>query len=199
MRNRMLVAGICLAVLAGGQAVWAAGQRGGGPGSGRKQKNKPTWTPSAWQKELPAIVITEKGREKTYSFQSLIRADGYLCPGSAWSYQTLRIALPLLFKEETPEKSDIQILYGESKCATRVFKYFMGNPYSGPASVTCDPDMPGRQQAILRKSTGVKVVVTYAPPAADGHTPQGAQAGDAALRARDGDGLQVETVTPEEG
>ena len=169
----------------------AQGNRSIGIGRG-----KPEWSTTSWQKSLPDIVVKEDSREKTYSFRSLIDADGYLCPGSARCYQTLKTALPLLYKDAVPEKGDLLILYGPSSCAEKVYRYFMGRKYRSDTHLRSDKSLAGRQQAIIRKSTGEKILITYDPPEADGHTPQGARAGDAVLKATNGAGMKIKTVTP---
>ncbi|MHC4872123.1 MAG: hypothetical protein ACYTFY_09780 [Planctomycetota bacterium] len=192
MRHFCIIAAvICVSLLALSQTTEAVGRKG----SKGKGKYKPKWNPTSYQKSLPQITIKEGSKKKKYSFEKLILADGYLCPGSAWSYMTLKTALPKLFKNSTPDKKDIKILYGESACAKRVFDYFMGSKYRTKACLECTGELTGRQQAIVRKSTGEKVIITYDKPAADGHNDAGAQAGDAALKASEGKGMVIELVS----
>ena len=191
LRNKWMVAFIVMVALSFVYHFEARGNRFAGG-----KKGKPQWSPTSRQKSLPDIVVKEGSRQKTYSFRSLIDADGYLCPGSARCYQTLKTALPLLFKDAVPEKGDLIILYGSSSCAERVYNYFMGRKYRSDTHLRCDKSLAGRQQAIIQKSTGTKVLITFDPPEADGHNPQGARAGDAVLMASNGAGMKIETVSP---
>jgi len=169
-------------------------QSQGGQG---KQQNKPRWTPTSWQKQLPAIVVKDGGRTKKYSFEKLILADGYLCPGSAMAYMTLKTALPLLYGDAAPAKGDFRIMYGPCECATRVYNYFLGSKYRSANHLVCSDKAMGRQHMVVRKSTGAKVRITYDPPAADGHNPEAAEAADVVLKAEKGAGMAVEVVRPE--
>ena len=157
-------------------------------GSGNKQKNKPVWEMTEYQKELPPVEVIEGDKARIYSFKELIEADGYLCPGSARVYKSLITALPLLFKEEIPQKKDIYIKYGPSDCADKVMHYFMG---FADNNIEQDQTLAGREIIISRISTEKYIHIVYDEPSADGHTPDGAAAGDAVLRAEDGKGLTV--------
>ncbi len=191
IKRKWMVAFIVICALAFVQQLEVQGSRGQG-----KRRNKPQWNPTSWQQTLPDIVVKEGSSKKKYSFRSLIDADGYLCPGSARCYQTLKTALPLLYKNSVPVKGDFTILYGPSPCAERVYEYFMGSQYRSNKYLRCDESLSGRQQAIIRKSTGMKVLITYDSPEARGHTNQGAQAGDAVLKASNGAGMKIEIVSP---
>ncbi len=190
-RNKWMVVFMVICALIFVQQLEAQKKRGPG-----KRSSKPDWSPTAWQQTLPDIVVKKGNRIKEYSFRSLINADGYLCPGSAWCYQTLRTALPLLYKNSVPIKGDFTILYGPSPCAKRVYEYFMGWRYRSNTYLRRDKSLAGRQQAIIRKSTGMKVLITYDSPKAEGHTTQGAQAGDDALKASDKAGMKIEIISP---
>jgi len=148
--------------------------------------NKPVWEATSWQSSLPPIVVTNK----QYSFEELIRADGYLCPGSAMAYKTLQTALPLLFAGATPAQDDFTISYGPSECSQKVFNYAMGS------NSALDSSLLGREQIVTRTSTGVRVRIVYDKPATDGHTPEAAAAADLILRATDGAGMKVEVIRP---
>ncbi len=162
------------------------------PGTNREAgRNKPIWTPTSQQNELPPIVITNKNGLSEYSFQSLIEADGYLCPGSARCYMTLYTALPMLFDESEAVMGDFKIVYGPSDCATRVYEFFMDNEYQSEEYLYVDNLYSGREQTVIRISTGAEVRIVYDIPAIDGHTPEGAAAGDLVLHATDGDGMIV--------
>jgi len=141
---------------------------GANQGTQNKQSSKPTWSPTAEQQKLPAIVVKDKNRNVSYSFENLILADGYLCPGSAMAYQTLRTALPLLYGKAIPVKGDFTIVYGPSECAVKVFKYFMGSGYTSTEYLRPSGNEKGIQYIVVRNSTGAKVRITYATPAADG-------------------------------
>jgi hypothetical protein len=136
-------------------------------------------------------VVDEKGTQKAYTFRKLIEADGYLCPGSARAYKTLQVALPLLYKDTIPVKGDFQIIYGPSDCATRVYKYFM-KKFIKKEYLTLDKSMKGMESMVIRKSTGMKVRITFDPPADNGHNPKGAKAGDVILKAKNGDGMKID-------
>jgi len=162
----------------------------GGKGRG-KGKFKPVWTLSNWQKALPSIIVEEKGKQKEYTFLNLIKADGYLCPGSARAYKALQVALPILYEDATPVKGDFKITYGPSDCTTKVYNYFMKN-FTSKEYLELDESMQGRTIMISRISTGKKVKITFSPSSeSKGHTPEGAKAGDAILHAEDGNGITI--------
>lgn len=152
----------------------------------RNKKNRPVWNPTTWQSELPPITLNTKGGLKEYTFVELIRADGYLCPGSARCYKTLQTALPLLFPNTTPDIIDLHILYGPSDCATRVFNFLQTDIDHSKKFITMDPSLLGREMVVQRLSTNKTVNIIYDIPAADGHDPEGASAGDLILKAEDG-------------
>jgi len=162
----------------------------GGKESG-KGKNKPVWTATKWQKTLPPVSVEEKGKQKEYKFLALIKADGYLCPGSARAYKTLQVALPMLFENITPIKGDFKITYGPSDCTTKVYKYFMKN-FTSKKYLELDKSIVGRTIIISRISTGRKVIITYdSSSGSQGHDPEGAKAGDVILHAEDGNGMSI--------
>ena len=154
-------------------------------------KNKPVWKLTDSQKELPPIVIIDDGREREFSFESLIKADGYLCPGSARSYKTLLTALPILFGNSIPKIEDFKIMYGPSDCSTRVYEYLMSGADQLEEHLVLDELMLGREHIVTRISTGESVKIIYDLPAADGHNKDGAEAGDLVLYAEDGVGMEV--------
>jgi hypothetical protein len=191
MYRLFLISVISIFMVTSAQPVCA---KGGGDWAGsRKNQQKPSWSATEWQKRLPAIVVEEKGKTKKYSFINLIEADGYLCPGSARAYKTLQVALPLLYKDTMPVKGDFQIIYGDSDCATKVYKYFMGK-YKKKEYLTLDKSMKGMECIIIRKSTGMKVRTTFDPPAHNRHNAKGAKAGDVILKAKNGAGMKVESL-----
>ena len=136
-------------------------------------------------------MIIDNGSEVEFSFQSLINADGYLCPGSARSYKTLLTALPVLFGDSLPALGDFRIAYGPSDCSTRVFQYFISSTAPIEEYLALDESMLGREHIVTRISTGEAVRIVYSIPSADGHTPEGAEAGDLVLSAEDGEGMQI--------
>ena len=157
-------------------------------GEGGKQRNRPVWEMTEYQKELPPIEILEAGVVKAYSFRQLIEADGYLCPGSARAYKALLIALPYLYVDETLETGDLKIEYGPSACAEKVFGWFM-NLHDG--NLVQDESLMGREIIVSRIATDERVHIVFDEPDADGHNPEGAAAGDAVLRAEDGNGMTI--------
>ncbi|XOF33514.1 MAG: hypothetical protein ACL93V_16180 [Candidatus Electrothrix sp. YB6] len=148
------------------------------------------WTPTAWQQTLPAIKIKEGETAKEYSFTELIKADGYLCPGSARAYKALQVALPLLYPDEVPVKADLEITYGASVCTEMVYIYFMQGATT-PEHLVFDKSIQNRIISVRRISTGKKVTITFAPSGVRGHHPAAAQAGDVILRARENNGMTV--------
>jgi len=188
--NVMLLVCCCLFFLH--TTVDAKGGKGQGQSQGRG-KNKPVWTPTDWQKTLPSIVVEENGKQKEYIFLSLIKADGYLCPGSARAYKTLQVALPMLFKDTTPVKGDFKISYGPSNCTKKVLNYFMKG-FTSKEFLESDESLAGRTISISRISTGKRVKITYTPSSNEkGHDKEGAKAGDLILHAEDGKGMSVST------
>jgi hypothetical protein len=155
-------------------------------GAGNKQRNKPVWEMTEYQKDLPPIEVIEGGETKLYSFKELIEADGYLCPGSARVYTSLLTSLPLLFKDEIPQKNDVYIKFGPSDCADKVLHYFLGPDDN---NLKQDQALMGREIIIQRISTDERIRIVFDEPAADGHTPDGAAAGETVLKAKNGTGL----------
>jgi len=194
MNKNILSILIISIILTGFQQLMADGQNNPNTNRGAG-RNKQVWTPTNQQNELPSIII--KGIEGLieYSFQSLIEADGYLCPGSARCYMTLNTALPILYKDSEPILGDFKIIYGPSDCADRVYKFFMGDEYQSEEYLYSDESSQGREQTIIRISTGEQVHIVYNIPAADGHTPEGATAGDFVLNSTDGKGMKVSINT----
>ncbi|MCI5145047.1 MAG: hypothetical protein D3923_05830 [Candidatus Electrothrix sp. AR3] len=148
------------------------------------------WEPTLEQQSLPAILVEENGVKKEYTFVDLIRADGYLCPGSAKAYKTLQVALPLLYQDTLPIKGDFKIILSSSPCMIRVYYYFMEN-FDSKEYLEIDTVKKGKSITISRISTGKKVTITYPPGGSRGHSPSAAQAGDAILHAEDGKGMTI--------
>ncbi len=194
MNRKILILLIIGIFLTGFQQLMAEGQNNSNSNRGTG-RNKPVWTPTSKQNELPPIVIREKGDLIKYSFQSLIEADGYLCPGSARCYMTLYTALPMLFNQSESVMGDFKIIYGPSDCATRVYEFFMGNKYNSDEFLHADESLHGREQTVIRISTGEQVHIIYSIPAADGHSLEGAAAGDFVLNSTDGAGMIVSFLT----
>ncbi len=157
-----------------------------------RQSGKAVWEPTEWQKTLPPIVVVveEGGVTKEYSFTELIEADGYLCPGSARAYKTLLVALPLLYPNSVPIKGDFKITHGSSLCITSVYKHFMAG-FIAPKFLEKDRTTRKKPISIERLSTGKKVTVVFGPSGVQGHNEAAAQAGDAILRAQEGQGMTV--------
>lgn len=159
-------------------------------GSEGKGKNRPEWEPTRSQIELDSIVLQDKNKIVKFTFEELILADGYLCPGSARAYKTLQIALPMLFDNEVPVKDDIVISFGPSECAARVFMYMYDNNNN---HVQESMNLKGRELTVKRISTGKMVSIEFLIPDVDGHTPEAAEVGDKILKAVDGSGFEIIT------
>ena len=197
MKKKMwVVIIVCLISVAFHMQVSAQSKSSGSSSKKTGGKNKPVWKPSDSQKKLPSIRILYDSREAEFSFESLIKADGYLCPGSARSYKTLLAALPLLFGNSIPEMEDIKIIYGPSDCSTRVYEYFIRSVDQIDEHLVLDESMLGREHIVTRISTGKSVKIIYDLPDADGHNREGAAAGDLVLYAEDGEGMKVMLLSP---
>lgn len=159
----------------------------GNRNSGRK---KPKWTPTSWQTSLPPISVEVNGKNKEFSFVTLIKADGYLCPGSARAYKSLNIAFPILYDNSVAVAGDFEIRYGPSNCTKKVYDYF-GRKAKVKNDVISDKSLKGMEIVIKRKSTGKKVAFRYDSPAANRHNPAGAAAGTKILKAENGSGMYV--------
>lgn len=157
----------------------------------RNRKNKPVWTPTPWQLELPPIVFNTNDSSMEFSFTEIIEADGYLCPGSARCYKTLQTALPILYPDTTPTIGDFIILYGPSECATRVFDMFLSKMDVTEQFIELDNSLMGREMIVKRISTQQMVKILYDIPSADGHNPDGASVGDTILKAKNNAGMIV--------
>ncbi|MCI5222651.1 MAG: hypothetical protein D3924_08280 [Candidatus Electrothrix sp. AR4] len=148
------------------------------------------WTPTEWQKALPAITVKQGDKLYEYTFSDLIKADGYLCPGSARAYKALRVALPLLYKDTVPVKGDFKITYAASLCTSMVYNFFMEG-FTTKEHLELDRSIKDKSITIKRISTGKKITVTFDPSGIRGHDPVAAQAGDVILHAEDGNGMTL--------
>lgn len=150
-------------------------------------KEPAAWNPASnWQKQLPAIKVEEKGQLKEYSFVELIRADGYLCPGSAKAYKVLKDGLPLLFGNAPPVKDDFKITYSPAaECTEKVFKHFMQG-FSTEKHLEADLELSNKTILISRLSTGEQVQITY-PPLKE----KDGKGGDIILHMEDGKGMTI--------
>ena len=153
------------------------------------------WEPTEWQKTLPDIVVQDKGKIRKYSFTELIKADGYLCPGSARAYKALQVALPILYENSTPVKGDFKITHGAALCTSLVYDFFMQG-YTDKKFLELASGIRKKFITIERLSTGKKVTVIFPFSEILGHTPEAAAAGDVILHAQEGAGM---TVYVEEG
>lgn len=154
-------------------------------------KERSLWNPeTSWQKQLPAIKVEEKGKPKEYSFVELIRADGYLCPGSAKAYKALKDALPLLFGNAVPVKGDFKITYSPAaECTEKVFKHFMQG-FSTEKHLEADLELSNKNILISRLSTGQQVKITYSPI-----KEKNGEGGDIILHMEDGNGITITKQT----
>ncbi len=155
----------------------------------RQWRQRAAWEPTEQQKRLPAIKVKRDNTVQKYTFTDLIRADRYLCPGSARAYKTLQVALPLLYKDTVPVKGDFKITYGFSPCTARTYSFFMGD-FNTKEYLAIGPDL-GKAITIERMSTGKKVTVSYDPSEVRGHNPAAAQVSDKILYAEDGNGMTI--------
>ena len=156
------------------------------------------WEATEWQKTLPDIAVQDKGATQKYSFTDLIKADGYLCPGSARAYKALQVALPILYENSTPVKGDFKITHGAALCTSLVYDFFMQG-YTDKKFLELDSSIRDKLIRIERLSTGKKVTVVFPFSDIRGHTPEAAKAGDIILRAREGDGMTIHVEEPDEG
>lgn len=148
------------------------------------------WNPTEWQKTLPPITVQEKGVTKAYSFTDLINADGFLCLGSARAYKALEAALPILYENSTPVKGDFKITHSASICTSLVYDFFMEG-YTDKKFLELDMRLKEKVISIERLSTGKKVTVLFPPSNLRGHDQAAAEAGDAILHAKDGQGMTI--------
>jgi hypothetical protein len=148
------------------------------------------WRPTEWQKTLPPIRVRQKGKIHEHTFSDLIKADGYLCPGSARAYKALQVGLPLLYENTVPVLGDFTISYGASICAAMVYTFFMQD-FAIKEYLNIDPAIKGKSITLSRISTGEKVTISFQPTEKRGHNPPSAQAGDVILHASNGVGMTV--------
>ena len=148
------------------------------------------WQPTEWEKTLPSIKVKQEDKIHEYTFSDLIKADGYLCPGSARAYKALQVGLPLLYENTVPVLGDFTISYGASICAAMVYTFFMED-FAIKEYLNIDPAIKDKSITLNRISTGEKVTISFQPTEKRGHTPSSAQAGDVILRAENGVGMTV--------
>lgn len=153
------------------------------------------WEATEWQKTLPDIAVRDKGSIRKYSFGELIKADGYLCPGSARAYKALQLALPILYQNSTAVMGDFKITHGAALCTSLVYDFFMQG-HTDKKFLELDSSIKDKLISIERLSTGKRVTVLFPFSNIRGHTPEAAAAGDRILRAQEGDGM---TIYVEEG